>query len=347
MFAGNTSRSLRIVVPALLVALVAALLTGSAAGEEKLSDLKARMDKVQAELDASTARITRVHAIEEELETRLSSIRSEMNRLSKRTRKLQAKAVARAAELYKAGDSTVVDILLGSEDIAELSDQAEILSQISMGDNGVFIELARATNRFEELEVELRDKSLELAEAKSELKEEADRLQAQFNSVSGDYKELQAKLMAAKPSAPAGTAPKAATAVSMPSTGGMYCPIGGPTSFVDSWGDARSGGRSHQGVDMMAAYGTPQVAIVSGTITYAGYSSLGGNVQYLSGDDGNLYVYVHQASHTVTSGHVSAGQQISVVGDTGNAAGNPHLHFESHPGGGAAVNPYPLVRSLC
>lgn len=344
MFAGNTSRSIRIVVPALLVALVAAVLTGSAAGEEKLSDLKARMDKVQAELDASAARISRVHAIEEELETRLSSIRSEMNHLGKRTRKLQAKAVARAAELYKAGDSTIVDILLGSEDIAELSDQAEILSQISMGDNGVFIELARATNRFEELEIELRDKSLELAEAKAELKKESELLQAQFDSVAGDYKALQSKLMAARPSS--GPAPQAATA-SLPSTGGMYCPVGGPTSFVDSWGDARSGGRSHQGVDMMAAYGTPQVAIVSGTITYAGYSSLGGNVQYLSGDDGHLYIYVHQASNTVSSGHVNAGQQISVVGDTGNAAGNPHLHFEYHPGGGAAVNPYPLVRSLC
>lgn len=98
---------------------------------------------------------------------------------------------------------------------------------------------------------------------------------------------------------------------------------------------------------MLAARGTPQVAIVSGTITYAGYSSLGGNVQYLSGDDGNLYMYVHQDSNIVTGGRVKAGQTISTVGDTGNAAGTPHLHFEYHPGGGAAVNPTPLVASLC
>ncbi|MGI8774990.1 MAG: murein hydrolase activator EnvC family protein [Actinomycetota bacterium] len=333
----------------LLIALVAAVLGGSAAGEEQLSDLKARMNKVQADLDASAARITEIHATEEELDTRLKSIGAEMKHLAKRNKKLQKKAVARAAELYKSGDSTVVDILLGSEDIAELSDQAEILSQISMGDNGVFIELARATDRFEALEVELKEKSVELAEIRAEMKKEADRLQAQFASVSGEYKELQTKLAQTRQvTRPAGgSAAPAVQTASLPSTGGMYCPVGGATSFVDSWGDARSGGRSHQGVDMMAARGTPQVAITSGTITYAGYSSLGGNVQYLSGDDGNLYVYVHQDSNTVTSGHVNAGQQISVVGDTGNAAGNPHLHFEYHPGGGAAVNPYPLVRSLC
>jgi murein DD-endopeptidase MepM/ murein hydrolase activator NlpD len=44
---------------------------------------------------------------------------------------------------------------------------------------------------------------------------------------------------------------------------------------------------------------------------------------------------------------VTAGQTIAALGDTGNAAGTPHLHFEYHPGGGSAVNPTPLVASIC
>jgi murein DD-endopeptidase MepM/ murein hydrolase activator NlpD len=68
---------------------------------------------------------------------------------------------------------------------------------------------------------------------------------------------------------------------------------------------------------------------------------------FLSGDDGNAYWYMHNQQNLVTSGHVSVGQQIATVGDTGNAVGTPHVHFEFHPGGGAAINPTPLVASLC
>ncbi|MDQ3752829.1 MAG: M23 family metallopeptidase, partial [Actinomycetota bacterium] len=116
--------------------------------------------------------------------------------------------------------------------------------------------------------------------------------------------------------------------------------------FVDSWGAPRDG-HTHVGVDLLADYGTPVVAIVAGTVTYAGYDGSGGNMIFLSGEDGNDYWYMHNQANLVTAGRVERGEQIATVGDTGNAVGIPHVHFEYHPGGGAPVNPYPVVAPIC
>ncbi len=156
----------------------------------------------------------------------------------------------------------------------------------------------------------------------------------------GDARAIRRRIRNYEPDTTAARQGGSSTGSSMP------CPVAGPVSFTDSFGAARSG-HAHEGVDMMADYGTPVVAVVSGTITYAAYDESGGNMLILSGEDGNDYYYIHNQENLVSGGQVSAGQQIATVGDTGNAAGTPHLHFEYHPGGGGAVNPTGLASSLC
>ncbi len=135
-----------------------------------------------------------------------------------------------------------------------------------------------------------------------------------------------------------------------PNPGGGTCPVAGAVSFSDSWGDARSGGRAHQGVDMIAARNTPIVAIYSGTIDRLTNGNLSGLAIWLRANNGDLFFYAHLESFAdVSDGQsVSEGQVIGYNGSSGNAPDFlPHLHFEWHPGGGAAVNPYSLVRGLC
>ncbi len=122
----------------------------------------------------------------------------------------------------------------------------------------------------------------------------------------------------------------------------IVCPMNG-SAYGDSWGAPRSGGRSHEGVDMLAPMGTPIYAVVSGVVNFK-QNRLGGNAASLVGDNGNRYYYAHLSSYEGASRRVTQGEVIGYNGDTGNATGTPHLHFEVHPGGGLAVNPTPSVR---
>lgn len=101
---------------------------------------------------------------------------------------------------------------------------------------------------------------------------------------------------------------------------------------------------------MIAARGTPIVAIFSGRIQRFSNSSLGGKSIYFVSDAGDMYYYAHldDFADVGVGQAVAAGTVIGYNGSTGNAPSYlPHLHFEYHPGGRGAVNPYPLVKGLC
>jgi murein DD-endopeptidase MepM/ murein hydrolase activator NlpD len=118
-----------------------------------------------------------------------------------------------------------------------------------------------------------------------------------------------------------------------------------------SFGQPRSGGRTHEGIDLMASLGQKIYAVDNGVLWKQSIDGptalLSGNAWYLKLTDGTYYFYAHLSSFAEglkVGDTVTIGQVIGYVGDTGDAGpGNYHLHFEVHPKGGAAVDPYPLL----
>lgn len=124
-------------------------------------------------------------------------------------------------------------------------------------------------------------------------------------------------------------------------------------TFSDSFGDPRSGGRRHAGVDILAPLGSKVYAPIGGTVRVAGPDGgNGGNRVWVVGDDGLAYYFAHLASITARVGdRVQSGTQLGTVGQTGNAANSvPHLHFSINSAVGPehpVVNPFSVIdRSL-
>jgi murein DD-endopeptidase MepM/ murein hydrolase activator NlpD len=119
-----------------------------------------------------------------------------------------------------------------------------------------------------------------------------------------------------------------------------------------SFGQPRSGGRFHEGIDLMASLGQEVYAVNNGVlwrqiVNGEPNSTLSGNAWYVKLTDGTYYFYGHMSAFAPglkIGDSVIRGQLIGYVGDTGNPGpGNYHLHFEVHPKGGDAVDPYPLL----
>ncbi|MXZ67476.1 MAG: peptidoglycan DD-metalloendopeptidase family protein [Acidimicrobiia bacterium] len=150
---------------------------------------------------------------------------------------------------------------------------------------------------------------------------------------------------------PATTVPDDGPVSADPPTGGLTCPVDGFHSFTDTWGAPRSGGRRHEGVDMLADRGTPLVAVEDGRIHRMSNTGRGGIAVWLDGNGGDRYYYAHLdawAPGLAVGQMISRGAPIGTVGTTGNAPAHiPHLHWEFHPDRGGPVNPTPLARELC
>jgi len=118
----------------------------------------------------------------------------------------------------------------------------------------------------------------------------------------------------------------------------------------DTWGAARSQGRNHEGIDIMAERGTKVYSATEGLVADLRNNNLGGKIIWIIGPAGSWHYYAHLDDHKRglnVGDYVRKGDLIGYVGNTGNArATAPHLHYGIYLNGKGrgAVNPYPYLR---
>jgi murein DD-endopeptidase MepM/ murein hydrolase activator NlpD len=308
---------------------------------------QARANAAAAKFAKATSQLARVEADLAKLEAKTSETKGRLADLEG-----QVKVVAVNTYIYGGGGGETFNF---DVDLGKTARRQAMARYVTLGDTQAIDEYKAVKDDLEAGSAAVRRQAEQQQAAAASLRKQKAAAYSELQRLAAAEKRYLAQVAAAKAAADAkrGATAKAARSATgtagrvagVIATGEWICPVQGPRAFSNDYGQPRSGGRRHEGNDILSPRGTPVVASVSG-VSRPHNSGLGGLSYYLAGDDGNTYFGTH-LSAIGASGRVEAGTVIGYVGDTGNARGTPHLHFEIHPGGGGPVNPYATLRRYC
>jgi murein DD-endopeptidase MepM/ murein hydrolase activator NlpD len=310
-----------------------------------LEDARRRQRALKADLQTATAELQAAEAALAKATDQLAYDQGQLQAADRRQRGARAALAGQAAAMYRSGGLAIADALLdqdpalvpGRLELATVlaTRHAQLIEDAQVAGDAHRSALGRVTRGYERAKA-LRDQARAAVSKLEAGLEEAQAVEARLVRLE-QRRRAAAKVTPAAAPAGGGSAP------------GSSCILDRPYSYVDTWGAARSGGRSHQGTDVMAPHGARVFAIVNGVVSRESSSTNGGIQLYLQGDNGIEYFYAHLSGYAVGAGtRVRAGQLVAYNGQTGNARYTaPHVHFEVHPGGGTPVNPYPYLERVC
>jgi len=381
-----------------LVALAVLSPTAAADPKSELDAAQAKYDQVTQELDAMKAELsaiqsrlndaaTAVDQKEGELEAVTASLldtRQQIAEAQARYDRIRVRLNDRAAEAFIEGPGSSLGFLLGASTLADLSDRIEFVDAVTQSDAELSQEVQNLASQLQDDEAKLQGLQQQKRDQLAQTKAQRDAILADMqrqqdltgqiettvsdaldwlNQKKGDYADFQKQLRQQRRQA---ALSGGHTSVPMP-TGWDHvlqaCPVAQPRSFGDGFGAPRYAGgyHLHAGNDILAPYGTEIYAPFDG-VAHTSWNSLGGNAVYVQGAYGYVYNAHLQSYSALSNAPVHAGDVIGYVGDTGDAIGTPHDHFEFHPNVipsgwtasaygysviGTALNPYPLLVSVC
>jgi peptidoglycan hydrolase CwlO-like protein len=396
----RSTRALAAALAAGVVALLLVVSPVSADTQAQLDDAKAKVDRLlnqieqeqntitdlQNQANALAIQIDKVQTRLTKTQTKVVQLQQQILQATQQMESTQSQLDQRAREQYENGPATGLDFLLGSTSLADLSLRLQVVDNATQDDHDLITILTgqraelqghRASlktleDSLRKTEADLRDKndaiSNDLQQAQAlKVQLEANKQEAD-NQVTELEKKRAAEIAAERARLEELKKQQEATQRQPQGGGGSWvpgiikvCPVRGSVAFSDDFGAPRYGGgyHPHAGNDMFAAPNTPIVAPFDGTASDAS-NPLGGIAVKIYGSQG--YVYQAHMSSFGKLGSVHTGDVVGYVGDTGDAPGVFHDHFEWHPNVtpanawtspygysviGDAVDPYPYISAVC
>jgi murein DD-endopeptidase MepM/ murein hydrolase activator NlpD len=309
--------------------------------EAKVGDVSQKLTVLERDLALHQRRLDRLNALFSFETERVNFLRSQY---AKVLRQLNLRMI----DIYETHDPTLVEVILESTSFQDVLDQLHYLDAIARQDKRITNTVAAARDK---VQVAREQTKTIRARVHSETQVIAVRTQQQRiakselllsqGSLVGKRKRQKGQLASTRAQERAFIAEANALAAqdarvraqlaaaqgasdTTPSAAGLIWPVNGPVTspFGYRWG------RLHAGIDIGVPEGTPIHAAAAGTVVLAAWTGGYGNYTCIDHGGGLATCYAHQSAYAVSTGaHVSQGQVIGYVGNTGHSFG-PHLHFE-------------------
>ncbi len=328
------------------------------AAQEKKEEVTAEKNSLLDEISELNVQIEEYESEIEELNNKISSLENSIEKNEEEIKKLEEEVaekeellIQRLVAMYEAGQTTYLDALLGSEDIATLISNYYRIEEIAEADQTVIDSIKSKQAETEAKKQQLEKEKNEVNESKIEVEQKSESLesakatkQVKVSSLSEEEKELQAQIEEFESQIEEAKRQSAQNDNRYEYEGSFEGVLSWPVSsntpyynYISSYFGPRpsptAGASSNHGaIDIPISY-APVYSAADGRVVSAGWMSGYGN--YIEIDHGNGYytAYGHLSSFNVSAGDtVSRGEQIAVSGNTGVSTG-PHLHFEVYIGG--------------
>lgn len=310
------------------------------AGKKKEKQLSNQIKQLESQIGATEKEINNIKGSISKTEQNIVVVQQNLATVEQEMATQNASLQKRLRTMYKNGDIGMVQILLGSEDITDFMTNMDMVQKIFDND----VEVLK-TMEEQHQKIEAQKKQLETLQAQlvSEKQQEADK-QAGLQASRGEVANLKSQVASSNAELEDQIDSLNAEADRLVDeikklqgdaayTGGNFCwPSASSTRVTSEFGyrihPILKVKKLHTGIDIGAASGTKVLAANSGTVIKAGWNNSYGNVIMIDHGGGIVTLYAHNSKLLVSTGDVvSKGQNISLVGSTGNSTG-PHIHFE-------------------